>query len=246
MSSRFLLHWRLKDSALERGGYWLGEVGVPRDRVLLVGLVLVVNLPPASREDVLVPVVPLAIHDLASMALVLLHPNIVVHTDIFVHIEVEQWTGLTTGFLFDQIVESDVVRNDQVLLDINEGLCWHTSELRKICFGQITLALGQELPNGEALLYHDSSTVTRAIPVGVCHLQFVLLCGLLLLLVLIYELHPLPHYLQFTVLIVQEGCVDSGILAQGLSRCLFLLLLVIIVEIVVFLVLERELLRIDF
>ncbi len=63
-------------------------------------------LPPRCREYVLVPLIPAPLYDLACMRLVFLHCGIGKQTHVVVHIEVEQWTGLATGFVYDEIVES--------------------------------------------------------------------------------------------------------------------------------------------
>ena len=76
------------------------------------------KLPTAGRENVLTAFVPASLTDLAWVALVLLNPSVIGHTDVVVDVEVEQRAALPTCFGHDEIIEGVIVGNDEVLLNI--------------------------------------------------------------------------------------------------------------------------------
>ena len=84
------------------------------DGVAPIRLFRIVHLPSARRKHVLVLLVPMPLHDFASVGLVLLNGRVRLHTHVFMDIEVEKGTGLASGLVQDEIVEREVVRQDQV------------------------------------------------------------------------------------------------------------------------------------
>lgn len=66
----------------------------------------IINLPPTSRKDMLVLLIPSPLHYLARMRFVFLDASIIDDTYIIMHVEVEEGTALATGFGDDQVVET--------------------------------------------------------------------------------------------------------------------------------------------
>jgi hypothetical protein len=126
----------------------------------------VVRLPAAGGEDVLVPLVPAAVHDLARVRLVLLHADVVHHPDVLVHVEVEERTRLAPGLGDDEVVEGDVVRDDEVLLHVAQAVAAQPAHLAEVG-RQLRLHQLQEAAHGRALGDLHGPPVPRAVPVTV-------------------------------------------------------------------------------
>lgn len=74
------------------------------------------HLPPRRREDVLVFIIPMALHHLAGVRVLLLLCHVFGHPHVLPHMHGEQRTRPATCSGEDEVIEGALVRDDYVLL----------------------------------------------------------------------------------------------------------------------------------
>jgi len=81
----------------------------------------ITHFPPASREDMFIPLIIAPLHDFPSMALIFLLRRVREHADVIVHVEVEQGPRFTTGFVDYEVVECIMLNKGNGALSYEKG-----------------------------------------------------------------------------------------------------------------------------
>ncbi|RUS72947.1 hypothetical protein EGW08_019287, partial [Elysia chlorotica] len=91
--------------------------------IVVPTLFRIIRLPPGSGEDVLVPFIPTTQAHFSCVGFKLLYFSIVGDPNVVMNLKIKQRSRFSPGFCDDEVVETVVVWDDQILLHVDQLVC---------------------------------------------------------------------------------------------------------------------------